>query len=86
MDEITQREIIFIIRGFHFDKNSESVNHAVAQLLNKLLIRFTRSRLKHTDDNGLVETKNGTMLHKKLEYVHIPQAYAESPLDDIIIG
>ena len=68
----------FIILGFHSDNGSEFVNHVVAKLLNKLLIHFTKSRLRHTDDNGLVETKNGSVLRKNLGYGHIPQACAES--------
>jgi hypothetical protein len=54
------------------------VNHVVAKLLNKLLIQFTKSRPRHTDDNGLVETKNGSVLRKNLGYTHIPQACAEA--------
>ena len=68
----------FIIRGFHPDNGSEFVNHVVAKLLNKLLIHFTKSRPRHTDDNGLEETKNGSVLRKNLGYGHIPQACAES--------
>jgi len=68
----------FIIRGFHSDNGSEFVNHVVAKLLNKLLIKFTKSRPRHTDDNGLVETKNGSVLRKNLGYAHIPQACAEA--------
>lgn len=66
----------FIIRGFHSDNGSEFVNQVVAKLLNKLLIHFTKSRPRHTDDNGLVETKNGAVLRKNLGYAHIPQACA----------
>jgi len=43
-----------------------------------LLIHFTKSRPRQTDDNGLVETKNGSVLRKNLGYAHIPQACAES--------
>ena len=68
----------FGIRGFHSDNGSEFVNRVVAQLLNKLLIKFTRSRPRHTDDNGLVETKNGSVLRKNLGYAHIPQACAQA--------
>jgi len=67
----------FVIRGFHSDNGSEFVNHIVARLLNKLLIHFTKSRPRHSDDNGLVETKNGSVLRKNLGYAHIPQACAE---------
>jgi transposase InsO family protein len=67
----------FVIQGFHSDNGSEFVNHIVAELLNKLLIRFTKSRPRHSDDNGLVETKNGSVVRKNLGYDYIPQACAE---------
>jgi hypothetical protein len=70
------RQFPFLIKGFHSDNGSEFVNKVVADILNKLLIRFTRSRPRHPDDNGLVESKNGSVIRKNLGYVHIPQAGA----------
>jgi len=67
----------FIIRGFHSDNGSEFVNHIVAKLLNKMLIHFTKSRPRQSNDNGLVETKNGSVVRKNLGYAYIPQACAE---------
>jgi transposase InsO family protein len=67
----------FIIRGFHSDNGSEYINKIVAQLLNKLLIRFTKSRPRHSNDNGLVESKNGSVVRKHLGYAYIPQVCAE---------
>jgi transposase InsO family protein len=66
----------FVIRGFHSDNGSEFINKTVAKLLNKLLIRFTKCRPRHTNDNGLVESKNGSVVRKQLGYVYIPQSYA----------
>lgn len=66
----------FSISGFHSDNGGEFVNKIVADILNKLLIRFTRSRPRHPDDNGLVESKNGSVIRKNLGYTHIPQAAA----------
>jgi hypothetical protein len=66
----------FPIKGFHSDNGGEYVNQTVAIILNKLLIRFTKSRPRHSNDNGLVESKNGSVIRKNLGYVHIPQAYA----------
>ena len=66
----------FVIRSFHSDNGSEFINKTVAKLLNKLLIRFTKSRPRHTNDNGLVESKNGSVVRKQLGYTHIPQVYA----------
>ena len=62
---------------FHSDNGSEFVNKTIAALLNKLLIRFTKSRPRHTNDNGLVETKNGSVVRKQLGYAYIPQRSAE---------
>jgi hypothetical protein len=66
----------FRINGFHSDNGGEYVNRTVADLLNKLFIRFTRSRPRRPDDNGLVESKNGSVIRKNLGYVHIPQGCA----------
>jgi len=66
----------FVICGFHSDNGSEFINKTVAKLLTTLLIRFTKSRPRHTNDNGLVESKNGSVVRKHLGYAHIPQACA----------
>jgi len=66
----------FVIGGFHSDNGSEFINKIVSELLNKLLIRFTKCRARHTNDNGLVESKNGSVVRKQLGYAHIPQACA----------
>jgi hypothetical protein len=66
----------FIIQGFHSDNGSEFINKTVAKLLNKLLIHFTKCRPRHTNDNGLVESKNGSVVRKQLGYVYIPRACA----------
>jgi transposase InsO family protein len=47
----------FKIRGFHMDNGGEYINHTVAELLEKLRIEFTKSRPRHSNDNGLVESK-----------------------------
>ncbi len=67
----------FITRGFHSDNGSEFVNRTAARLLNKMLIRFTKSRPRHSNDNGLVETKNGSVVRKQLGYAYIPQRCAD---------
>jgi transposase InsO family protein len=68
----------FQIRGFHSDNGSEYINRAVAQLLNKLLIEQTKSRPRHSNDNGLVETKNGAVIRKHMGYGHIGSAHADA--------
>lgn len=67
----------FRIRGFHADNGSEFINHRVARLLEKLLIEFTKSRPYRSQDNALVEGKNGAVIRKHMGYGHIPQQYAE---------
>lgn len=66
----------FKIFNFHSDNGSEYINQVVARLLNKLLIGQTKSRPRHSEDNGLVETKNGAIVRKHMGYIHIPQRHA----------
>lgn len=66
----------FHIRGFHSDNGSEFINRKVAELLNKLLIEQTKSRPRHSNDNGLVESKNGAVVRKHMGYTHIPAPHA----------
>jgi len=66
----------FKINGIHSDNGSEYINKKVAKLLEKLLIELTKSRSRHSNDNALVEGKNGVIVRKCLGYVHIPQRYA----------
>jgi transposase InsO family protein len=66
----------FKILGFHADNGSEYINHVVAELLDKLRVEFTKSRPRHSNDNALVETKNGAVVRKHLGYAHIPQRFA----------
>lgn len=68
----------FHVRGFHSDNGSEFINHTVAKLLNKLLVEQTKSRPRHSNDNGLVETKNGWVIRKHIGYGHIASAHAEA--------
>jgi transposase InsO family protein len=66
----------FRILGFHADNGSEYINHKVAKMLDKLAAEFTKSRPRHSNDNGLAETKNGAIIRKHLGYSHIPQRFA----------
>jgi len=66
----------FVILGFHSDNGSEYVNHLVVKLLNKLLIEFTKSRARQSNDNALAESKNAAVVRKHLGYSHIPQRFA----------
>lgn len=71
------RQFPFKIMNFHSDNGSEYINKIVAQLLDKMLIRQTKSRPRHSNDNGLVETKNGSVIRKHFGYGYIPQRHAE---------
>jgi len=66
----------FVIQGFHSDNGSEYINAVTAKLLNKLLIEQTKSRSGRTNDNALVEGKNGSVIRKHMGYWHIEQRYA----------
>ena len=63
----------FKILGFHADNGSEYINYSVARLLEKLRIEFTKSRPRHSNDNALAESKNGSVVRKLYGYRHIPQ-------------
>ena len=67
----------FRIRAFHSDNGSEFINHTVAQMLNKLLVEQTKSRPRHSNDNGLVESKNGWVIRKHIGYGHIASKHAQ---------
>ena len=66
----------FVIKGFHADNGSEYVNHRVAALLEKLRAEFTRSRPRRSNDNALVESKNGSVVRRHLGHAHIPARFA----------
>ena len=66
----------FVIKGFHADNGSEYVNRRVAALLEKLRAEFTRSRPRRSNDNALVESKNGSVVRRHLGHAHIPARFA----------
>ena len=54
-----------VIHGLYADNGSENINHQFARLLEKLRVeRFTKSRPRHSNDNALVESENGTVGRK----------------------
>ena len=67
----------FKIRGFHSDNGSEFINHRVEAMLKKLLVEQTKSRPRRSNDNGLVESKNGAVIRKHMGYTHIAADQAE---------
>jgi len=71
------KQIPFAVKGFHADNGSEYINRFVAALLNKLMIRLTKSRARRCNDNALAESKNGSVVRKAFGRMHIPQQHAE---------
>ncbi|MEI8175015.1 MAG: hypothetical protein WCG28_03640 [bacterium] len=65
------------ILGFHTDNGSEYIKKTVAKLLNKMMVEQTKSRSRKTNDNALVEGKNGAIVRKYMGYGHIPKKYAK---------
>lgn len=70
------RQFPFRIINFHSDNGSEFINRIVARLLNKLLIKQTKSRARHCNDNALVEGKNGSVIRKHMGRNFIAQCHA----------
>lgn len=68
----------FVLQGFHTDNGSEYINYTVAGLLKKLQVEFTKSRASRSQDNALVEGKNGAVIRKLIGYGHIPAEQAEA--------
>lgn len=66
----------FVIVNFHSDNGSEFINWTVAKILNRLLAEQTKSRSGRTNDNALIESKNGSVIRKHMGYSHIDQAFA----------
>lgn len=56
----------FVVKEIHSDNGSEYVNQYVVQLLQKLLIELTKLRAGHSNDNALVEGKNGSIIRKNV--------------------
>lgn len=66
----------FAIRNFHSDNGGEYINEVVHQFLARWKSRQTKGRPRHSNDNGLAETKNGAIIRKHMTYYHIPQPCA----------
>ena len=75
--ETMLRQFPFRILGFHSDHGSEFINRVVARLRNQLLIAQTKSRPRHSHDNGLAETQNGAVIRKPMGYAYIPAGHAQ---------
>jgi hypothetical protein len=56
----------FVIINFHSDNGGEYINQTVARILERLLIKQTKSRSRKSTDNALVESKNGAIIRKHM--------------------
>ena len=68
----------FVILNFHSDNGSEYINYVVARILKKLLIDQTKSRSRRTNDNALVESKNGAVIRKHMGRNYIQKKEAQN--------
>ena len=66
----------FAIYEFHADNGSEYINHWLVGLLNKIHIDLTKSRSRHSNDNALVESKNGSIIRKVYGRNYIDKKWA----------
>jgi len=66
----------FKIYEFHSDNGSEYLNKVIAVLLTDLLIEQSKSRARKTNDNALVEGKNGSIVRKFYGRNFIDQKFA----------
>ena len=67
----------FVILEFHADNGSEYINHWVAKLLNKIHVGLTKSRSRQSNDNALVESKNGSIIRKLYGRNYIDKKWAK---------
>lgn len=79
--EMLLEQFPFRVVEFHSDNGSEYVNYVVAQLLGKLTITQTKSRPRKSNDNALVEGKNGSVIRKHMGHAHIPRHHATAVND-----
>lgn len=69
--ELAIAQFPFPIFNFHSDRGSEFINYVVASMLEKLRIEQTKSRSRHSNDNALIESKNGSVIRKNFGYAHV---------------
>lgn len=68
----------FKIVSFHCDNGSEYINKYVVELLNELLVEdMTKSRPRHSNDNAIVESKNGAIIRTWIGYGFIDKQFTE---------
>ena len=68
----------FTTWGFHVDHGSEYIHHRVAKMWEKRKAEFTKSRACRSQDNALVEGKNGAVIRKLIGYGYSGGEHAEA--------
>jgi hypothetical protein len=68
----------FLILGFHVDNGSEYINYGICEMMEVMMVEFTKSRACRSQDNALVEGKNGAIVRKLIGYGHIPAGHSET--------
>ena len=76
--EAIMHQFPFPILGFHVDNGSEYINYTIAEMMGAMMVDFTKSRACRSQDNALVEGKNGAIIRKLMGYGHIPAEHAET--------
>lgn len=66
----------FFLLNFHSDNGGEYINKVIDKFLRRWHMEQTKSRPRHSNDNGLVESKNGAIIRKHMTHYHIPQPFA----------
>lgn len=66
----------FEIHNFHSDNGSEYINRQVASMLERIRVSQTKSRSRRTNDQALVEGKNGSVVRKHMGRNHISKKNA----------
>jgi hypothetical protein len=72
------QQIPYQVWNFHSDNGSEYINRVVAEMLQRFLIGQTKSRSRHSNDNGLPEGKNASRIRKHMGRMHIEKRHAKS--------
>jgi transposase InsO family protein len=75
--ELMLDEFPFQVLGMHSDNGGEFINEPVSRLLGKLLIEQTKSRPRRSNDNGMIESKNGAIVRKHIGHGYIAAEHAD---------
>jgi len=74
--EAMLEQLPFAVVNFHSDNGSEYINEKVAKILNRLKVKQTKSRPRKSNDQALVEGKNGSVIRKHMGRNFIPKSAA----------